>query len=349
MIAEKRPLISVIIPIYNTEQYIDRCCEALANQIETDFEVLLIDDGSQDNSPVVCQQWCEKDNRFRYFRKQNGGLGDTRNYGMRYANGKYVTFCDSDDWIDIDCYNTISKIILQYEPDMIGFGYYNCFSGKPRDKVTSYISEGLHTDIKERLLPDFISKEKIFSADLHPVIKSACMHLYKFDLLKKSGIWFESERVVLNEDFLFNLQVISAIETYYCIHQPFYFYDTRGGSLTQRHIERMYERKKILQEKYREFLVKSCLLNDVIKTRTELFWIESMYSCISNACRRVSNLSAREAICETKTIYKDKNLKQYILNNPSCTDSKKGKILLAVMRMRNSVLTYIMYKYFVRK
>lgn len=349
MIEKKKPLISIIIPIYNTEKYIDRCCESISNQSMPDFEVLLIDDGSKDKSPLLCQQWCEKDARFRYYRKENGGLGDSRNYGMRYAEGKYVTFCDSDDWIDTNCYKTISSIILQFEPDIIGFGYYNCFDGNPRDKVISHISEGLHRNIKETLLPDFISKEKIFSTDLHPVIKSACMHLYRFDLLKESAICFESERDVLNEDFLFNLQVISTFETYYCVHQPFYYYDTRSGSLTQRHIEKMYERKKNLLKKYRESLANSCLLNEINDKRMELFWIESMYSCISNACRRVSDLSAYSAIKETRQIYKDKNLRQYILSNPTCTDSKKGRILLKIMRMRNSVLTYLIYKYFVRK
>jgi glycosyltransferase involved in cell wall biosynthesis len=233
---EKMPDISIIVPIYNVEGFIDRCCKTLSEQSYKNIEVILVDDGSEDNSSKKCHEWCAKDKRFSYYYKKNGGLGDARNYGIEKATGTYIAFCDPDDWLDLDCYTKLSTIINDYNPDIIGFGYYKCYNGEPKNKVISYISEGIHRDLLDDIVPDFVSREKIFSADFHPVIKSVCTHLYKKQLLNNSGVRFESEREVLNEDFLFNLESILCAETYYCSHEPFYYYDTRVGSLSQMHI-----------------------------------------------------------------------------------------------------------------
>lgn len=92
--------ISIIVPIYNVEKYIFKCLESIVNQSFTDFEVILVDDGSTDNSSIICNKFVTEDSRFKYFYKNNGGLSDARNYGLNYAKGKYVVFIDSDDFIE---------------------------------------------------------------------------------------------------------------------------------------------------------------------------------------------------------------------------------------------------------
>ncbi len=93
------PLISVIVPVYNVEKYLDRCVESIVNQTYKNLEIILVDDGSPDNSGALCDEWAKKDTRIRVFHKENGGLSDARNAGTDYAEGDFITFVDSDDYI----------------------------------------------------------------------------------------------------------------------------------------------------------------------------------------------------------------------------------------------------------
>lgn len=107
------PLISIIVPVYNVEPYIERCIESLINQTYVNIEILLVDDGSRDNSGVICDRFAKLDKRIKVFHKENGGLSDARNYGLDRANGEYISFIDSDDYVDIDyiefLYNLINE------------------------------------------------------------------------------------------------------------------------------------------------------------------------------------------------------------------------------------------------
>ena len=93
-------LISVIVPIYNIEEYLRTCLNSLLNQTYQNFEVLMINDGSPDNSASICQEYAARDSRFRYFEKENGGASSARNMGIEYSEGSYITFVDPDDWLD---------------------------------------------------------------------------------------------------------------------------------------------------------------------------------------------------------------------------------------------------------
>lgn len=96
------PLISVIVPIYNVENYLPRCVDSIINQSYKNLEIILVDDGSPDNCPKICDEYTKRDNRIRVVHKENGGLSDARNAGMQVATGEYVSFIDSDDWVDVD-------------------------------------------------------------------------------------------------------------------------------------------------------------------------------------------------------------------------------------------------------
>ena len=98
--ASKEPLISVIIPVYNVEEYLDRCLESATLQTYKNIEIILIDDGSTDNSGKMCDEWAEKDRRIRVIHQKNGGLSNARNKGIEEAKGEFISFIDSDDWIE---------------------------------------------------------------------------------------------------------------------------------------------------------------------------------------------------------------------------------------------------------
>ncbi len=112
------PLISIIVPVYNVEKFIDCCINSIINQTYQNFELILIDDGSPDNCPAICDEWAEKDSRIKVFHKQNGGLSDARNYGVNYANGKYITFIDSDDYVSSYYLESLYNLIVSNDADI---------------------------------------------------------------------------------------------------------------------------------------------------------------------------------------------------------------------------------------
>lgn len=117
--------VSFILPIYNVEKYLSECVESILVQTYSDFEILLVDDGSPDNCPALCDEWAKKDSRIKALHKPNGGLSDARNYGLEHAQGDYVVFVDSDDfWVNKDCLQRLMNVVDAHpECDFIGF---NC-------------------------------------------------------------------------------------------------------------------------------------------------------------------------------------------------------------------------------
>ena len=95
-------LLSVIIPIYNVELYLNRCMESIVNQTYKNLEIIMVDDGSPDNCPELCEEWGKRDSRIKVIHKKNGGLSDARNMGLSVATGEYIAFVDSDDFVDLD-------------------------------------------------------------------------------------------------------------------------------------------------------------------------------------------------------------------------------------------------------
>ena len=120
---EKQPLISVIVPVYNVENYLPRCLDSIINQTYTNLEILLVDDGATDNSGKLCDEYAQKDNRIRVFHKENGGVSSARNMGLDNATGEYIAFVDSDDYIDKCMYEIMLNSSVQNNADIVVCGY----------------------------------------------------------------------------------------------------------------------------------------------------------------------------------------------------------------------------------
>lgn len=116
---EKEDLISIVIPVYKVELYLEKCIESIINQTYKNLEIIIVDDGSPDNCPKICDEYAQKDNRIKVIHKENGGLSDARNAGIDVAAGKYIAFVDSDDYVSNDyieyMYNLIKNIIHKWQ------------------------------------------------------------------------------------------------------------------------------------------------------------------------------------------------------------------------------------------
>lgn len=118
--------ISVIVPVYNAAKYLDECIQSIIKQTYPDLEILIIDDGSTDNSREICERY-KNDTRLRVISKENGGVSDARNLGLSIASGKYITFVDADDVLEIDTYRLVMEAFKKHDPDMVIFRYSNDF------------------------------------------------------------------------------------------------------------------------------------------------------------------------------------------------------------------------------
>lgn len=113
-----KPLISIIVPVYNVEQYLQRCLESIINQTYKNLEIILVDDGSPDNCPQICDDYAAKDNRITVIHKKNGGLSDARNAGLDICKGKFISFVDSDDWIDKNYVKVLFDLLTETNTDI---------------------------------------------------------------------------------------------------------------------------------------------------------------------------------------------------------------------------------------
>ena len=120
-------LISVIIPIYNVEAYLDECVQSILSQTHKQLEIILVDDGSPDGCPAMCDAWAEKDSRIRVIHKENGGLSDARNVGIDAATGDYIAFVDSDDWIVPEMYEKMLAALKKENADICACNILSCF------------------------------------------------------------------------------------------------------------------------------------------------------------------------------------------------------------------------------
>lgn len=128
------PQISIIVPVYNVEPYLERCVNSIIAQTYKDFELILVDDGSTDNSGRICDSLQEKDTRINVIHKANGGLSSARNAGIEKAVGRYIGFVDSDDFIEKDMYEILYRLIIQYQADLSMCRLADCFEGETRLK-----------------------------------------------------------------------------------------------------------------------------------------------------------------------------------------------------------------------
>lgn len=169
------PKISIIVPVYKVEKYLSRCIKSILRQTFTDFELILVDDGSPDKCPQMCDDWGKKDKRIRVIHKENGGLSSARNAGLRAARGEYIGFVDSDDWIACDMYEILYQLAKKYRADITCGGIERTNAGSVRKKTSGTIKE---------YTQDAFSR-KYFKLDSNETVHYIVNKLYSHDTASK--------------------------------------------------------------------------------------------------------------------------------------------------------------------
>lgn len=215
------PKVSIILPCYNVEKYVAKSIQSVLNQTYTDFELLVIIDGSPDNSKAVAEMFA--DERITIFEKSNGGLSDARNYGLERAKGEFVYFMDSDDWIEPDLVEKTIEVLEEKHLNAVVFGYIQDDEDKKGKLIAS-----------TETIPPLISLQKRDSnvevdAHLLGLLGYAWNKVYRRSFLTGNNLYFE-KRISLVEDILFNVQVYEKMNEIHFINKPFYHYMNRPSA-----------------------------------------------------------------------------------------------------------------------
>ena len=169
-----QPLLSVIVPVYKVEEYLDQCVESIIQQTWSNLEIILVDDGSPDNCPAMCDDWAKRDSRIRVIHKENGGLSDARNAGIDIARGEYIAFVDSDDFLDVRMYEILLCELLKKEAQAAlcnCFVYYsedNYYPNSFAEKETALYKK---EEANARMFTDFSAWNKVYKRDLFNEIR----------------------------------------------------------------------------------------------------------------------------------------------------------------------------------
>lgn len=209
-------MISVIVPVYNVEKYLDRCVKSILSQSFSDFELLLVDDGSPDRCGELCDEYAKGDSRIKAFHKRNGGLSDARNFGIEKALGEYLMFVDSDDYIHEQMLETLHRLITENDADLAVCSAMDVFEGKEVTQVR---------EIREFTLNKTESYKYMLRGDGLP---SACNKLYKRQTVGE--VRFPVGK--LYEDGFFTPQILKRVEKTAVTSRPMYYYFRRADSIT---------------------------------------------------------------------------------------------------------------------
>lgn len=210
-------LISVIVPVYNVEKYLNRCIESIVNQTYKNLEIILVDDGSPDNCPAMCDKWAARDKRIKVIHKENGGLSDARNAGMKVATGTLMAFVDSDDWIDHNMYQLLHENMTMHNSDISACGVEMVWENGTTSKLLTKKGKCV-LNTKEAL------KAVIDGTWLHDPV---WYKLYTTNLVR--DILFPVGK--FHEDVFWTYQAISKANKISVFDLPCYYYLQRNGSI----------------------------------------------------------------------------------------------------------------------
>lgn len=266
-------IFSVIVPVYNVEDYLEKCIKSILSQTFDDFELILVNDGSTDSSLEICQKFKNKDDRVKVFSKENGGLVSTRNYALKRSKGDYICYVDGDDWIEQDMLDKIYRLAIKnYSPDIVTFGSKKVFSNS-EEVIDTRAEEGFYNRdrIIKEILPYFIydSNQKFCKSIIY---HSAWNKIYKRSLLLNH--YCRETRIRMGEDSAFTFECIYYAQSLYIIKDVFYMYNqTNTSSMVHLYDKNRFLNNSILLKYISNNLGKKSTAIDQQLNALKVYWL----------------------------------------------------------------------------
>ena len=319
-------LISVIIPVYKVERYLDRCVESIVNQTYTNLEIILVDDGSPDNCPKMCDAWAEKDNRIKVMHKTNGGVSSARNMALKVTQGAFIYFMDSDDSVELDTIEKAYKSIVSNGADLVIWGYKVI-----ENEETKLVNE------QQMLSVNLHDAECFLNLYNKNLLNALWNKLYRRELIKDS---FDIE-LTWGEDLLFNLNYFKNAKKVNVLSDCMYNYYTffNPNALTKMSAEKKFKQiQKLFMQKYNLI---NCQFKGM-KNVLSAICIDLILAAKSYIKSMAIGVSYREVKSELRSILDCEEMRLCLRHYKAA--GCKERVLLFLMKHKMSYFLYKMYK-----
>ena len=290
-------MISIIVPIYNVEKYLSKCIESLLNQTYKDIEVILVNDGSKDDSLKICREFEIKDKRVIVINQKNRGVSAARNVGIEKASGEYIGFIDPDDWVEKDMYYDMIQEFSNNEVEMVicGYNYYD-----EEGKIDL-------SRIYDKRESEYVSQKKIMSmfSDIPPTIRHGVVNkLFRKETVSEQRF---DEKLHSSEDVLFLCEYVNKINNAVIIHKPYYCNRVRMGSATHGGLTV----KKLADSFYAHDYMYKCIVSKYpdLKQHSQLFLLDVCVLKYKESKNKIKFLTFEE---QNESIVCLKKMKKYI-------------------------------------
>ena len=328
------------MPIYNGEKYLDRCIKSLINQSLDEIEIILINDGSRDNSLSICSKYAEIDNRIRVLDKPNEGVSGTRNLGMKVARGEYILLVDGDDWIDNDLCEKMYVKIEGKDIDMCICNYYRHINNKIIVNSMPDMGEVNREEcIRKIFIPTIFNDKR----DGNFVKKEISGVLYKRTFLDNNNLYYDND-IKIGEDWLFNIKALYLSERVYVIDKPYYHYVMLEGSATHRYIMNLEGQFQRIEDEILRFAdgtVKEIEIKKIVKERFGELVLNNLITCFLHETKKYNRKRAKDKIDYISKLIRDKG---YLFHGDLNFTRAKGirKLYLLLIKRKKKYCIYIL-------
>lgn len=332
-------LVSVVVPIYNTELYLEQCIDSVLQQNFKDFELVLVDDGSTDNSGKICDRYALTDNRVKVIHKPNGGLVDACRVGIENSTGKYLLFVDSDDWIDTDMLEKLCSAAEKHSADIVLCHLIREEENKGikremhRLPTGVYDREKIKRDIFPQLISDGTFEGKIVAAD------TRAARLFKRDLIVNNLVYYRKdicygEDLVLAFASICDANVIYAFDDYYPYH-----YRKVNTSMTQAYIDNMWHKMLMLHNQIKLISQSKGVYDFGLQMGYEL----TKYSVLTiNHLFRHSNMDSKQRLETIREIANEPQLRAYLKELDYGKYEGNRKIMTVLLKLKLPRVIYLL-------
>ncbi len=303
MTAQQQELISIIVPVYNVQAYLRPCLESLVRQTWRNLDIILVNDGSTDDSGRICDEFAASDARVRVIHKKNAGVSSARNEGIDAARGEYIGFVDSDDLCEPEMFEKLCLSLTAHNVDITLCGYNDFIDGQ------KYLHE-------EPLPAGYYSRDQIIRSIIGAmvgrfpqvplcalVMGSMCRCLFRKSIINRASA-IRLYNIKMAEDLLFVVEYLSRCHSAYVESAAYYHYRANPKSATRCYMPGLYETITSQMKLMKEVLQKGDIFSEEMAERMEMTEIYNITSCISNECRP-SNQREKKVILETIRKYRE--------------------------------------------
>lgn len=331
-------LVSIVIPVFNGEKYINDCVTYIKNQTYQNWEAIFVNDGSSDQTSVVCSQCIQDDSRFRLYNKANGGTSSTRNVGIENAAGKYITFWDVDDEYDPNFLSEMVKILEMHNADMAICGYFFKVEIEKKGVKTTFLEKKNYKNAFYRnfdeLKKDYV---ELWDSDM---MYNIWNKLYRMDVIKNENIRYR-EGHVYTEDRVFNRQFIEVTQSVAVTEQCLYYYvRERIGSTSEKYREDYFEIRKKEYAELKEHFKKIKLWNEQSREYVSREFVERTVGAIENIFHAKKQLSAVQKYKKINQIVRRADVTE-ATEYARCRSRKMRSFVSAIQR-KNVLMVYML-------